>query len=186
MGAPHRDPLTWFPGPAGADGPDRQHCLLPASSSLLSAPQTPGADAETEVGEGERHWGKERVAGPTSTMKRPTQTTQTHLSLFPTDRLLPSPLPCVTPLLSAPSFNPKQQPQPDKDPHSVWPSSPLLAISLPAFSQICQTRSLLFERHVWCFAWMVEGPPLWWPVCGLSVAVFTYRGDVSELYSCVQ
>ena len=84
-----------------------------------------------------------------NTMKRLTRTTLTtplpsssihlcvQISLFPTDWLLPSPpLPCVTPLLSVPSFSP-QQPQPGELPHSAWPSTPLLAVSPLAFSQIC-------------------------------------------------
>lgn len=51
-----------------------------------------------------------------------------QISLFPTGRLLPSPpLPCVTPLLSAPSFIP-QKLQPGELLEAVWPSTPLLAV----------------------------------------------------------
>lgn len=140
-GSPTARPFDLVPGPAGqtaqTDSTVSTPCLLLLLLlSLLSATQTPGADGETERREG---------GGQTNTMKRLTLTTPlaappihlwVQISLFPTDRLLPSPpLPCVTPLLSVPSFIP-QQPQPgellDSCVAKHAPTGRLLV-----FSQIC-------------------------------------------------
>lgn len=59
MGAPHRGPLTWFPGPTVQS----VQTDSTASPPLLSATQTPGAEGETEVGEGEGHCGAGEGSG---------------------------------------------------------------------------------------------------------------------------
>lgn len=68
-GAPQRGPLTWSLAWQGRQPRQTALCLLPASSSLLSATQTLGANGETEEGRG----GGE--VWQTNTMKRLTQTT---------------------------------------------------------------------------------------------------------------
>lgn len=59
VGAPHRGPLTWFPGPTVQS----VQTDSTASPPLLSATQTPGAEGEMEVGEGEGHCGAGEGSG---------------------------------------------------------------------------------------------------------------------------
>lgn len=110
-------PFDLVPWPAGADGSDSTMstpCLL---LSLLSATQTPGADWETEEG-GRR---KTQTEGEGSGANEHNEETDTEyadhlppssihlwvqISLFPTHRLLVSPLPGVTPSFVCPLFYP--------------------------------------------------------------------------------
>lgn len=109
MGAPHRGPLTWFPGPTVQS----VQTDSTASPPLLSATQTPGAEGETEVGEGEGHCGAGEGSGanehneetdtdcadhpplPPPSLTPPSILLWIQISLFPTDgaaALSPSPL----------------------------------------------------------------------------------------------
>lgn len=150
-------PFDLVPGPAGqtvqtdstVSTPRRLLLLL----SLLSATQTPGADGETEERGRRKRQREGEGGGQMSTMKRLTRTTLpppihlwVRISLFPTGRLLPSPLlPCVTLLLSVPPFI-TQQPQPGR--LCVAKHAPTGHLYATVFLKVCQIHFLLLERHV--------------------------------------
>lgn len=126
---PHSGPLTWSLVWQGQTGPDTQHCVYslppPPPPPLLSAIQTPEADGEAEKGEEneteQRGWANEHNEDTDTDYPDPLLLLRPpfifgYRSLFPMGRLLPCPLPCMTPLF--PLFLPQQQ-QPGEPPHSV-------------------------------------------------------------------
>lgn len=141
-GAPQTGPLTRSLAWQGQTGPDRQHRVCstpPPPPLLLSATQTPGADRETEEG-GRRNRRRGRGGKRATEHNEETDTEypnplapQPSIRLWvkicipcgPVGRLLPCPLPCLTPVLP---------PSPhSSDGHTVptllRPTTPLLAIS---------------------------------------------------------
>lgn len=176
-----------WPGPLARQGRRLRQtapCLLPASSSLLSATQTPGADGETEEG-GRRKRQKEGEGGGANEHNEETDTdyadhlppSSIHLwvriSLFPTDRLLLSPpLPGVTPSLVCPLFYPSASTARRATRHCVAKHAPTGNPVASVFSKLCQMGFSLFE-YVACIA---KG----WTLGGYCVACLCRRSPILE------